>query len=110
MSLRWFLLVLVLCTVDAQGQTASALPEGDQHVAAINEEFEYLTSALTLSTRSLQDHRSVDEVAHSLDVLADEFDRFFARLTQFALWVKLSPVREHMENLSISCSLHKSDL
>jgi hypothetical protein len=82
-------LLLVLCLFSLS-QRADGL-EGDQRVEAISQEFDTLTNAYTLFTRIVEERRSVDEVAHSLEVLADKFDTFYSRLAQFVLWMNVDP-------------------
>lgn len=81
------LLILVMCVISLRARDL----QGDQHVDAINQEFNTLSTAYTLFVKMVEERRPVEQVAHALDVLADEYDWFYARLSQFLLWLKVAP-------------------
>jgi hypothetical protein len=70
---------------------AGDLPEGDEFANSLTRKLDSVVSAHSLFVQDLQESRPTEEVAHSLDVLADEFDRLCAQLAQFCLWQNFHP-------------------
>ena len=93
MSLRLSLLILVgvLGYAVSLSIRASDLPESDQQVIGLTQEFDTLSTADMLFVQTVKEHRSVEEVAHALDVLADDYNWFYAGLSQFLSWLKADP-------------------
>jgi hypothetical protein len=110
MSFRCWLLIFGFWTFNAQGQ---ALPrtadlEGDQFASAITQELDTLMTTYRLFTQMAEERGAVEEVAHSLDLLADQFDKFYARITQFTMWIRFAP---HIsEEFSAAGKMQLSDL
>jgi hypothetical protein len=73
----------LICSTPALADKAL---EGDQHTAALSQSMDEVSYAWILFTRSLNESRPVEEVAHSTEILADAFDRMCAHLIQFSIW------------------------
>jgi hypothetical protein len=84
-------LVVLLSLVLSVTLRASDAPLGDQHASALNKEFDTLNTAYGLYVQMVEEGRPDEEVVHSLDVVADELEQFYARLAQFAMWLKVVP-------------------
>jgi hypothetical protein len=70
---------------------ARGLPEGDKHVIAINKQFNTLSNAYTVFVKTVEERRPFEQVARTLEVVADELDELFLRLSQFEFWLKVDP-------------------
>jgi hypothetical protein len=73
-----------------QGASQDLL-EGDQFAASLTEKLDAAISANSLFVQSIEQSRPVEEVVHTLDVLADVYDRLCAQLAQFCIWQKSNP-------------------
>jgi hypothetical protein len=64
------------------------LPDGDRHVARLAQELNDVESALTLLKRCINQDRPNAETVNAANVLADNYDRLCAHLSQFYFWIK----------------------
>jgi hypothetical protein len=65
-----------------------SLPDGDRHVAGIAQELNDVESAMILFKHCINQNRSNAETVNALNVLADNYDRLCAHLSQFYFWIK----------------------
>ena len=82
------LLILFFALLPLTLKADQLLPEGDQHVAMLEQELDDVLSSNILFKRCLDQNRSSAEVVNAANVLADNYDRLCAHLTQFLYWFK----------------------
>jgi hypothetical protein len=83
--------VAILFFVFSIGLKAADLPEGDRYAAALTQKLDTVISAYALFGQSIEESRPPEEVARSLENLADQYDWLCAQFSQFCAWCKNSP-------------------
>lgn len=106
------LLILVLALLPLTLNADQPLPEGDQHVAMLERELDDVLSASILLKRCFDEERSNAEVVNAANVLADNYERLCAHLTQFYVWIKYPSKTpdKSSEELSSAAKEHLRDL
>ena len=82
------LAILFLTLLPIALKADKSLPEGDQHVAMLDQELDDVLSASILLKRCVDQDRSKAEAVNAANVLADNYDRLCAHLIQFYVWIK----------------------
>jgi hypothetical protein len=83
--------VAILFFVLSIGLKAGDLPQGDQYATALTQKLDAVISAYALFGQSVEESRPPEEVAHSLESLADQYDWLCAQVSQFCAWCKNTP-------------------
>jgi hypothetical protein len=82
--------VAILFFVLSIGLKANELPQGDQYAASLTQKLDAVISAYALFGKSVEESRPPDEVAHSLETLANQYDWLCTQVSQFCAWCKSS--------------------
>jgi hypothetical protein len=73
------------------GLKAGGVPQGDQFATSLTQKLDAVISAYARFGQSVEESRPPDEVARSLEELADQYDWLCAQVSQFCLWCKATP-------------------
>jgi hypothetical protein len=67
---------------------SSELPQGDLFAVSLTQKLDAVVSAYALFGRSVAESRPPEEVARTLESLADQYDQLCAQFSKFCLWCK----------------------
>jgi hypothetical protein len=84
-------IAVILFLVLSIALKAGDLPKGDQFAVSLTQKLDAVISAYALFGYSIEESRPTEEVAHTLDALADQYDWLCAQVSQFCLWCKFAP-------------------